>query len=135
MPLIPESAPIFNFKHVGLSDPPFFGSVSPVYKDGDPEDTKSQETPFFNSRQFCCWVPAEFDQYNQLVDVLVKWRDRGWCQFTEVTEWVVAKENWISWIKYYALLQVPAEEIHLYLYEMNIMRMPTVIDTNTGSIK
>ena len=125
--------PLFNFKHVNLSDPPFFGSVAPIYKDSDTQDTKSQETPFFNSRQFCIWKEEDLEQYNQLVDVLVKWRDRGWCEFTEVSEWVAQKENWVSWIKYYALLQVPAEEMHLYLYEMNIMRVPTPTVTNTNT--
>ena len=118
--------PSFNFKHMNLNDPPFFGSVEPVYKESDAPEAKPQETPFFNSRQFCCWNIDELEQYNKLVDVLVKWRDRGWCEFTEVSEWVETKSNWLSWIKYYALLQVPAEEMHLYLYEMDIMRMPAL---------
>lgn len=121
----PSEVSLFNFKPQGLVDPPFFGSVAPVYKESDSPDKKPQETPFFNSRQFCLWKDGELAQYNQLVDVLVKWRDRGWCEFTEVSEWVESKENWTSWIKYYALLQVPAEEMHLYLYEMDIMRMPS----------
>jgi len=119
----PADVPLFSFKHQNLSDPPFFGSVSPIVKENDGQDKRPQETPFFNSRQFCLWKEGELAQYNQLVDVLVKWRDRGWCEFTEVTEWVEAKENWTSWIKYYALLQIPAEEMHLYLYEMDIMRI------------
>lgn len=114
----------FNFKHIGLTDPPFMGKVAPIYKDTDPEQAKPQETPFFNSKQFKLWVPVELQEYNQLVDVLVKWRDRGWCEFNETTEWIPDQQNWISWIKYFALIQVPAEEMHLYLYEMNLMRMP-----------
>jgi len=127
----PADVPLFSFKHQNLSDPPFFGSVSPIVKENDGQDKRPQETPFFNSRQFCLWKEGELTQYNQLVDVLVKWKDRGWCDFTEVAEWVEAKENWTSWVKYYALLQIPAEEMHLYLYEMDIMR----ININVTSTK
>jgi hypothetical protein len=113
-----------NFKHLNLTDPPFFGGVMPLYKESDPPEMKPQDTPFFNSKQFKLWEINELEEYNKLVDVLIKWRDRGWCEFTETSEWVPAKENWTSWIKYYALLQIPAEEMPEHLYEMNILRMP-----------
>ena len=127
----PADIPLFNVKHLGLSDPPFLGSVTPIYTAGDKPEVLPQETPFFNSRQFRLWNDGDLEEYNKLVDVLVKWRDRGWCEFTEVSEWVESKENWTSWIKYYTLLQVPAEDMHLYLYEMNIMR----ININGNSTK
>ena len=120
----PSDVPLFNFKPQGLADPPFFGSTAPIYKESDTPDQRPQETPFFNSRQFCLWKEEDLSHYNKLVDVLVKWRDRGWCEFTEVSEWVDTKENWISWVKYYALLQVPAEEMHLYLYEIDLLQTP-----------
>lgn len=120
----PADVQLFNLKHLNLNDPPFFGSTVPLYKTSDKPEDKPQETPFFNSCQFCLWEPDSLQDYNKLVDVLIKWRDRGWCEFTESTEWVSEKSNWLAWVRYYALLQVPAEEMHLYLYEMDIMRMP-----------
>lgn len=113
-----------NFRHLGLNDPPFFGSTTPIYKDSDPLSAKPQDTPFFNSVQFKLWESEQLAGYNKLIDVLVKWRDRGWCEFTEITEWIAEKQNWITWIKYAALIQVPAEELQNYLYEMNILNMP-----------
>lgn len=129
----PADIPLFNFKHLGLEDPPFYGAVEPLYKEGDPASKRPQETPFFNSIQFKLWQDDELVQYNQLIDVLVKWRNRGWAEFTETSEWIESKENWISWIKYYTILQVPAEEMHLHLYEMNIMRMPIPETTTQGA--
>lgn len=112
-----------NFKHLGLNDPPFYGSTVPIYKDSDPLSVKPQDTPFFNSVQFKLWESNQLEAYNKLIDVLVKWRDRGWCEFSEITEWIADKQNWITWIKYAALIQVPAEELQNYLYEMNILNM------------
>lgn len=113
-----------NFRHLGLNDPPFYGHTTPIYKDSDPLTSKPQDTPFFNSVQFRLWEPDQLEAYNKLIDVLVKWRDRGWCEFNEITEWIADKQNWITWIKYAALIQVPAEELQNYLYEMNILNMP-----------
>lgn len=113
-----------NFRHLGITDPPFFGTKAPIYKESDPASARAQDTPFFNSVQFRLWDEEQLSAYNKLIDVLVKWRDRGWCDFNEVTEWVSEKQNWISWVKYSALIQVPAEELHFYLYEMNILNMP-----------
>lgn len=113
-----------SFRHLGITDPPFFGSKVPIYKESDPVSVRAQDTPFFNSVQFRLWDDGQLAAYNKLIDVLVKWQDRGWCNFNEVTEWIADKQNWISWIKYSAIIQVPAEELHLYLYEMNILNMP-----------
>jgi hypothetical protein len=119
-----------NFKHLGIVDPPFLGHSAPIYKDSDPLAARAQDTPFFNSVQFRLWNEGELTNYNKLIDVLVKWRDRGWCEFNEVTEWIAENQNWIAWIKYSALIQVPAEELHHYLYEMNILNMPMAADSS-----
>lgn len=118
-------ASAFTFKHTDLEDPPFFGSEVPIYKDSDKPAAKPQETPFFNSRQFHIWDAAQLEEYNKLINVLIKWRDKGWCEFTETAEWIPSKENWVSWVKYYTVLQIPAEDMHLHLYEIDIMRIPT----------
>lgn len=122
-----------NFKHLGIESPPFYGATAPIYKDSDPYHTKPQDTPFFNSVQFKLWNDGELEAYNKLINVLVKWRDRGWCDFNEVTEWIADKQNWIAWIKYSALIQVPAEELHHYLYELNILNitLPTADEPTT----
>lgn len=83
-----------------------------------------QEMPFFRSRQFRLWNSAELAEYNKLNDVLIKWHRNGWCQFSEDSEFVPAKENWISWIKYFVTLTIPAEEMHLYLYDLDTMNIP-----------
>jgi len=114
-----------NLKHLGNEDPPFYGVNAPIYKESDPFYTKPQDTPFFNSVQFKLWDEGVLEQYNKLLNVLVKWRDRGWCDFNEITEWIETKQNWIVWIRYSALIQVPAEELHYYLYEMNILDIPS----------
>lgn len=115
----------FSFKHLGITDPPFYGATQPIYKNTDPEGSKAQDTPFFNSKQFKLWAPEALTEYNKLIDVLVKWRDRGWCEFSETVEWVAPEQNWITWVRYFAVIQVPAEELHLHLYDMDILQMPT----------
>jgi hypothetical protein len=122
-----------NFRHLGITDPPFYGATAPIYKDSDPLSAKPQDTPFFNSVQFKLWESDELKNYNKLIDVLIKWRDRGWCEFSEITEWITDKQNWITWIKYAVLIQVPAEELQNYLYEMNILNMPMVETNNQES--
>ena len=37
-----------------------------------------------------------------------------------------AKENWISWIKYFVLLTIPAEELPQYLGDLDTMRISDV---------
>lgn len=126
-----NSSEVPYLKHLGIEDPPFYGATAPIYKESDPYHTKPQDTPFFNSVQFRLWNDGDLDAYNKLINVLVKWRDRGWSDFNEVTEWIADKQNWIVWIKYSALIQVPAEELHHYLYEFNILNMPT----QNGAVK
>ena len=100
-----------TFKHVGIDDPPLLGKEFPLIKDSDPESVKPQLTPFFSSRQFKLWDPSSLSDYNQLIDALMKWRDRGWCEFSEETKWVEEHQNWATWIKWYTIMQVPATEI------------------------
>jgi hypothetical protein len=107
-------------------NPPFLGAVRPITKPTDPPEAMPQEMPFFRSRQFRLWNSDELDEFNKLNDVLVKWQNKGWCQFSEESEFVPTKENWISWIKYYVLLTIPAEEMHLYLYDLDTMNIPRV---------
>lgn len=113
-----------NFRHLGITDPPFYGYNTPIYKESDPAYVKPQDTPFFNSVQFKLWESDQLDAYNKLIDVLVKWKDRGWCDFNETIEWIADKQNWLAWVKYSALIQVPAEELKYYLYEINILNIP-----------
>jgi hypothetical protein len=47
-------------------------------------------------------------------------------RFTEESEFVPAKENWISWIKYFVLLTIPAEELPQYLGDLDTMRISDV---------
>ena len=102
------------------------GGVVPIIKPTDPPEAQPQEMPFFRSRQFRLWNSEDLEEYNKLNDVLVKWQNRGWCQFTEESEFVPAKENWISWIKYFVLLTISAQEMHLYLYDLDTMRIPGI---------
>ena len=88
-----------QFKHVGIDDPPLLGKKFPLLKDTDSEASRPQFTPFFSSRQFQLWDEKSLSQYNGLVDALMKWRDRGWCEFTEELKWVEEHQNWVSWIK------------------------------------
>ena len=60
------------FKHVGIEDPPLLGKEFPLIKDTDPEDSKPQLTPFFSSRQFQLWSPDSLEEYNQLIDALLR---------------------------------------------------------------
>tara|TARA_Y100000004_G_C8710449_1_gene325660 strand:- start:39 stop:428 length:390 start_codon:yes stop_codon:yes gene_type:complete len=106
-----ESPAATTFQHVGIDEPPLLGKSFPVIKDGDPESGRPQLTPFFNSRQFKLWEEKDLQDFNHLVDCLMKWRDRGWCEFTEQSEWIKEKENWMSWIKWYTVMQVPAAEV------------------------
>ena len=99
------------FQNVGILEPPLLGKNFPIVKDTDPEDTRPQLTPFFSSKQFMLWDPADLLGYNTLIDALMKWRDRGWAEFTEDKEWVPEERNWISWVKWYTIMQVPADEI------------------------
>ena len=100
-----------NFQHIGIDEPPLLGKKFPVIKDGDPESARPQFTPFFKSKQFRLWNDEELAEYNGLIDSLMKWRDRGWCEFNEQSEWIKEKENWMSWIKWYTVMQVPASEV------------------------
>jgi hypothetical protein len=102
---------------------PFMGSVRPIIKPTDPPQSLPQEIPFFRSRQFRLWNEEDLEEYNKLNDVLVKWQSRGWCQFTEESEFIPAKENWISWIKYAVNLTIPAEELPQYLGDLDTMRI------------
>ena len=99
------------FKNVGISEPPLLGKDFPLLKDTDPEDSRPQLTPFFRSRQFKLWDEDALEDYNVLVDSLMKWRDRGWAEFTEDKEWVSEQQNWMSWVKWYTVMQVPPSEI------------------------
>jgi len=103
------------FKHVGIDEPPLMGKEFPLMKDSDPESSRPQYTPFFSSRQFCLWEETDLDGYNQLIDALMKWRDRGWCEFSEEAKWVETHQNWVSWIKWYTIMQVPATEVSDHL--------------------
>tara|TARA_Y100000310_G_C20218924_1_gene594843 strand:+ start:217 stop:606 length:390 start_codon:yes stop_codon:yes gene_type:complete len=104
-----------TLKHVGIEDPPLLGKEFPLVKDSDPESTKPQHTPFFSSRQFQLWEDTSLAEYNQLIDALMKWRDRGWCEFSEELKWVEAHQNWVTWIKWYTVMQVPAAEVSEHL--------------------
>jgi len=110
-----SESPQATFKHVGINDPPLLGKEFPLLKEGDPESSKPQYTPFFNSRQFSLWDDAELANYNSLIDALMKWRDRGWCEFSEELKWVEAHKNWVTWIKWYTVMQVPAAEVPEHL--------------------
>ena len=100
-----------TFKQVGIDDPPLLGKEFPLVKDSDPESSKPQLTPFFSSRQFQLWQPDSLNDYNTLIDALMKWRDRGWCEFSEEVKWVQEHQNWATWIKWYTIMQVPAVEV------------------------
>ena len=104
-----------TLKHVGIDDPPLLGKEFPLVKDSDPESSKPQLTPFFSSRQFSLWDGDSLSEYNKLIDALMKWRERGWCEFTEDTKWVEEHQNWATWIKWYTVMQVPAAEISDHL--------------------
>jgi hypothetical protein len=121
-PLGPASIMLGSFSQLG-DGAPFMGSVRPIIKPTDPPQSLPQEIPFFRSRQFRLWNEEDLQEYNKLNDVLVKWQSRGWCQFTEESEFIPAKENWISWIKYAVNLTIPAEELPQYLGDLDTMRI------------
>ncbi len=99
------------FKNVGTLDPPLLGKNFPLLKDTDPEQDRPQLTPFFRSKQFKLWEDNQLEEYNVLIDSLMKWRDRGWAEFSEDTQWVSEFQNWISWLKWYTVMQIPADEV------------------------
>lgn len=92
-------------------DPPFLGHRPPLVKDTDPADQQLQMLPVYCSKQFRLWHPDDLTEYNKLAADLHLWRSVGWCEVSEMTEYVRAKENWIVWVRYSIMRQVSPDDM------------------------
>lgn len=104
-----------GFSFNGIVEPPVLARQIPILKDEDPYYKRPQLTPFFNSQQFKLWDDGELERYNQLMNVLMKWAQFGWCMYDVKEEFNKGHQNWFVWVQWISQAQVPVEEIEAFL--------------------
>jgi hypothetical protein len=100
-----------GFSISGTVEPPVLAKQVPVLKDSDPHTKRPQLMPFFNSQQFKLWDEGELERYNQLMNILLKWTQLGWCSLNTESSFNKEHQNWLVWVQWASQVQVPAEEI------------------------